>query len=237
MDWGLVVLIILGVFGAGLIVGGMVAYRGSRRTAVRTFGAAGVAAGVVMWVIVLMAFPVSSSDDNSPSPVAVMVGEHSTITEEKIMTLLTEEDVRRVLTTQMPLTTRLYNYKEIAGADAAQVENMDSWYGLVIGAADGNKGSTFSLMDFDSTASAQDHFEKMRSDMKSESPPGMQEMVPPIGEASLEVELNAQGIGSMLVFLNGDKLVQLYTFQPDDQEPLLSLEGLEELAELVASRL
>ena len=49
--------------------------------------------------------------------------------------------------------------------------------------------------------------------------------------------MNAQGIGSMLIFINGDKLVSLHTAQSDDQEPLLSPKGLEELAKLVASRL
>ncbi len=58
----------------------------------------------------------------------------------------------------------------------------------------------------------------------------MQDMTQPIGDASIQSELNAQGIGSMLVFLQGDVVVMLHTAQPDDQEPLLSLEGLEELA-------
>ncbi len=49
--------------------------------------------------------------------------------------------------------------------------------------------------------------------------------------------MDAGGIGSMLIFIDGDKLVSLHTAQSDDQEPLLSLEGLEELAKLVASRL
>ena len=61
-------------------------------------------------------------------------------------------------------------------------------------------------------------------------------MDPPIGDASIEVEVNAQGIGSMLVFIKGDRLVSLHTAQPDDQEPLVSLSSLKELAELVASR-
>ena len=115
MDWGVVVLIILGIVGAALIVGGFVAYRGSRRTGVRAFGAAGAAAGIVMWVIILMALPISSSDNKSPSPSVVTVGVDSTITEDKVMTLLTEEDVRRVLTAQVPLTTRFYDYKSLGG--------------------------------------------------------------------------------------------------------------------------
>ena len=131
--------------------------------------------------------------------------------------------------------TQFYDFKEILLGEPAEVENMDSWYGLVFEAADGTKGIRFLAIDFDSTASAQDYFEKM----KSEAPPGMQEMVTPIGDASasVEVDLNAGGPGSILVFVHGDKVVQLLSGQSDDQEPLLSLEGLEELPELVASRL
>ena len=65
----------------------------------------------------------------------------------------------------------------------------------------------------------------------------MQVMDSPIGDASFEIEVNAQGIGSMLVFIKGDKLVSLHTAQPEGEGPLLSLEGLEDLADLVASRL
>ena len=54
---------------------------------------------------------------------------------------------------------------------------------------------------------------------------------------SVELDVNAGGPGSILVFVAVDKVVQLLSGQSDDQEPLLSLEGLAELAELVASRL
>lgn len=102
--------------------------------------------------------------------------EPPTITEDSFVALPTEKDVRGVLTTEVALTTRFYDYKAMAEeVDPAQVENMDSWDGLVIEAADGTRGVTFSAIDFDSTSSAQDHFEKMRS----EAPPGMHEMVPP----------------------------------------------------------
>ena len=153
--------------------------------------------------------------------------------EEAFKALLTPFDVEKLLTTAVRLNTDVTDFKAMAeGVDPAQVENMDSWYGLVIDAADGTKGITFSVIDFDSTPSAQGHFETVKTET-----PGLQDMDSPIGDASVEVEVNAQGIGSMLVFIKGDVLVMLHTAQPDDQEPLLSLEGLEELAKLVASRL
>ena len=44
----------MAVLGTALVVGGIVAYRGSVRTGVRSFAAAGIASGVVMLAIVVM---------------------------------------------------------------------------------------------------------------------------------------------------------------------------------------
>ncbi len=68
MDWGAVIQLSLAILGAALVAGGIVAYRGSTRTGVRAFGASAVAAGVVMWAVVLMTFPVSSTGE-SPDPI------------------------------------------------------------------------------------------------------------------------------------------------------------------------
>ena len=48
MDWDTVIWLILGILGAALIVGGIIAYRGSVSTSVRAFSGAAIAAGVVM---------------------------------------------------------------------------------------------------------------------------------------------------------------------------------------------
>jgi len=69
MDWSIVIQVSLGILGAALIVGGIVAYRGSPRTGVRAFAAGAVAAGVVMCAFVLLTVPISStSGDWSPEP-------------------------------------------------------------------------------------------------------------------------------------------------------------------------
>ena len=68
MNWDTIIWMILSIFGAALIIGGIVAYRGSRRTVVRAFGAAAIAAGVVMWAIVLVTLPVSYTQHGSPEP-------------------------------------------------------------------------------------------------------------------------------------------------------------------------
>ncbi len=69
MDWGLIVWILLAIIGAASIVGGIVAYRGSRSTGGQAAGAALAAAGLAMWAIVLITVPVSSSSGESPSPI------------------------------------------------------------------------------------------------------------------------------------------------------------------------
>ena len=87
----------------------------------------------------------------------------------------------------------------------------------------------FTVIDFASPPAARAHFGLTAS--------GMQGMDPAIADASAQVEVNAQGIGSILVFLAGDRVVLLHTAQSDDQQPLASLQGIEELARVVASRL
>ncbi len=61
-------LVTLAILGAAFIVGGIVAYRGSARTGVRAFGASAVAAGVVMWAVVVMTVPLYSTGDGPQGP-------------------------------------------------------------------------------------------------------------------------------------------------------------------------
>ena len=68
MNWDAILWLVLGILGAALITGGIVAYRGSPRVGVRAFGASATAAGIAMWAVVLIIVPVSSSSDGSPEP-------------------------------------------------------------------------------------------------------------------------------------------------------------------------
>ena len=54
MNWEFVIKAILGILGAALIASGFVMYRKGVRTSVRAFGAAGIAAGIVMWAIIIL---------------------------------------------------------------------------------------------------------------------------------------------------------------------------------------
>jgi type II secretory pathway component PulK len=55
------IIALMAVFGAALIVGGFVAYRRSEVTSVRALSAGAIAAGVVMWAIIVLVTQVSTS--------------------------------------------------------------------------------------------------------------------------------------------------------------------------------
>ena len=55
------ILIVLGVLGAACIVGGIVGYRKSESVRAKVISAAAIAAGVVMWAVIIFIMPVSSS--------------------------------------------------------------------------------------------------------------------------------------------------------------------------------
>ena len=65
MNWDTLLWIVLIVVGAALVMGGIVAYRGSTRTGVRALAAAGIAAGVMMLAIVALTVPVSVETSTS----------------------------------------------------------------------------------------------------------------------------------------------------------------------------
>ncbi len=67
---------------------------------------------------------------------------------------------------------------------------------------------------------------------------GLVTVEPAIGEIAVELEAN-RGIGdsTMLVFLKRDMMVMIHTAQPDGMEPLVSTEGLRQLAKTVAGRI
>ena len=74
-------------------------------------------------------------------------------------------------------------------------------------------------------------------EVKASTEPELEVMIPPIGNASSQMEANADGIGSNVVFLRSDKLVTLHTGAPDGAEALTDLAGLRELARIIDRRL
>ena len=58
---GFLVIALLAVLGAALVVGGFVAYRRSEVTSIKAVSAGSIAAGIVMWTIIVLVTPLSSS--------------------------------------------------------------------------------------------------------------------------------------------------------------------------------
>jgi hypothetical protein len=80
MEWEFIIKLILGILGAALVVGGIVAYRRSERTSVKSLSAAAIAAGVVMWVVIVITTSVTSE----------VGGPGAMLTPEVGVTLITE---------------------------------------------------------------------------------------------------------------------------------------------------
>ena len=235
LDMGFIFVALLGILGAALIGGGIVAYRGSTAVMVRSFSAASVVAGLAMWFIIA-SVTITSSSGTAPEPVvvtSVKSGEALTVSEQTFVNLLTVRDVEQLLKAEVPLTTSYRDFKEMAeNVDPAEVVNVDSWFGLTLETPASGDGLTFTLIDFDSPTSASAHFEKMRSAKKARP-----ELEASFGGSAYRVEMNFQSIGSMLVVVKGDKLLSFNTAISEGQPALVTLEGLDELAALVVSRL
>ena len=156
----------------------------------------------------------------------------SSLTEEEFKSLLTVQDVQQVLVSHVELNMQFYNYKEMAESTGPQqVVAMDSFYGLSFQTGDGIKSMTLTVIDFDSSSSAEQHFQKVKTESKLES---MQE---PIGNGSFAKQLNSEGMGSIVIFLKGDRFAQLHTAMPVGESPIVDLSGLEELANKVEGKL
>ena len=74
MNWDFIIMSMLGILGAALAAGGIVAYRASARVSVRAFGAASIAAGVVMWAIILLTTPISATREDAPPLISGIEG-------------------------------------------------------------------------------------------------------------------------------------------------------------------
>ncbi len=234
LNMGFIFVAVLGVLGAALIGGGIVAYRGSTAVMARSFSAASVVAGLAMWFIIA-SLTITSSSGTAPEPVVTSVksGGVPTVSKQTFLHLLTAGDVEELLRAEAPLTTSYRDFKEMAeGTDPAQVVNIDSWFGVTIETPGSAEGMTFSLTDFDSPPSASARFEKMRLAKKARP-----DAEASFGGSAYRVEINFGSIGSMLVVVKGDKLLSFNTLITEGRPALLPLADLEQLAELVMSRM
>lgn len=185
--------------------------------------------GLLISVTVLGAFVgcTSASNGDSQNPVSI-----SGVTPENIGDLLTIDEVREVASEHVS-ETEDFNYKEMAeSVSPAQVENMDAWLGRSFQTADRTMALTFSLIDFDSSASAQAHFERIQVEASTES------LDSGVGELDFGGQHDEAGLTAIFGFLKGDKVIQLLsTTQSEGRSGLVDLDGLIELGRTIDARL
>ncbi|TAK29751.1 MAG: hypothetical protein EPO21_20920 [Chloroflexota bacterium] len=72
MDWSFIILVTLGIVGVALLVGGAVAYSRSDTVRGEVLSAVAMAAGVVMWALLVYSTPVSvTREEVSPAPTPI----------------------------------------------------------------------------------------------------------------------------------------------------------------------
>ncbi|MCH8185613.1 MAG: hypothetical protein IH862_05880 [Chloroflexi bacterium] len=159
-----------------------------------------------------------------------------TVTEENFQTLITlEDDVRGLLLREQELNVVVRDTRALAGSvDEETVSQVESWYTVAFETLDRNKQLLMSVIDYVSEAEALNHLEVMKSNLPDVP---IQIMDPPIGDESFQMMVDDLGVGGLIVFKKGDKAVTIHTAQPNGEEYLVSLEGLEELARRVAGKL
>ena len=146
--------------------------------------------------------------------------------------LLSPEEVASAAGTGELSTTQRDQKAGAAGVDPAQVEHIDSFTTLSFDNDDNTRHLMLTTIDFDSQKAAVDHYTLVVSESS-----GMQDMPVAIGEASVHLELNQDGIGSMVIFRKGEWVVTLHTAQEAGADPLVGLNHLAALAQVVADRL
>lgn len=178
--------------------------------------------------------PVIVTGDSSPTAKPDgLVG--PILTAEEFRSLLTVQEVQGVLTESQGLKeTQFLDIKSlIDDRDVEQTFPMDSGFSLFFVNHDGSKSIRVGVFDLESPVAASNQYEEV----KDQTAPELEVMEPPIGHASAQMEANAAGIGSNIVFLRSDILVTLHTGMPEGTEPLTDLAGLRELAKLIDQRI
>ena len=158
------------------------------------------------------------------------------VTEENFQTLITlEDDFESLLMRAQQINVDVRDTKALVfSANPDAVTDVEAWYTMAFESLDRNKQMLMSVIDFESGTGAIQHLETMRSNL----PDFPVEVIdPPLGDESFRIQVDEVGVGVLLVFKKGDKAVTFHTAQPDGDEPLVDLDGLEELARNVERKL
>ena len=182
--------------------------------------------------------PPAESTPEAPGLVSAPTKEPSGpifLTEGEFRALLTVQDIELVLLEQGDLrATEFIDLKQMLDdRNVQQMFPLDSGFSIFFVNVDGTKSIRLGVFDMQSLVGATNQYEEV----KANTEPEPEVMIPPIGDASSEMEANVGGIGSNVVFLRSDKLVTLHTGAPDGAEALTDLAGLRELARIIDRRL
>ena len=205
---------------------------------VRFMFAAGIVSALSIWAVAgLMDFGGTSSSNLDPlSPIVTetaVSGDYEPLSEEVISTMLSMDDVLRITGDTILLTVEFRDGKAMAaGVDPSQVIAIENWTTATFRSMDPIRGMVFSVMDFDSALTAQDHFDNVIAET-----PGLIVMAEPVGDISANVVFNGAGLGSIVMYRHGDLFLSLHTVQPADVEPMMPVGGLVELARLIEDRI
>ena len=205
---------------------------------VRLLLVVGIVSALLIWpVIWIIGSHATSADNIDPLPPivtgAVLSGNYKPLSEELISTLLPVDDVARRAHGSSGLMIEFRDGKAMAAAvDPSHVIAIESWITASFRSMDPIHGLIFSVMDFNSPRTAQEHFDNVISET-----PGLIVMTEPIGDISANVVFNGAGLGSIVMYRKGDLFLSLHTVQPGDVEPMMPVEGLMELARLVEDRI
>lgn len=155
------------------------------------------------------------------------------LTEQDFLTLLTIDDIRGVLGANL-IIDNVMDFKALGSpGNPPTFDHWEAFYGLAVkesaNGAEGGPQIAFNVTDFDSASAASQQYEELKGQ-------GLPSTDPLVGDASVGLEINDGGVGSMFVSMKGDKLIVMYT-QSEDQQQLASLDELVRLATIVASRL
>lgn len=171
--------------------------------------------------------PPSTTLEEDPGPVF--------LTEEDFRALLTVQDIEPVLREPADLKTAEFIdlKKMLDERGVQQMFPLDSGFSIFFVNEEATKSIRLGVFDMKSLVGATSQYEEV----KANTEPELEVMIPPIGNASSQMEANADGIGSNVVFLRADKLVTLHTGVPDGAKALTDLAGLRELAKVIDGRL
>ena len=157
------------------------------------------------------------------------------LTEGEFRALLTVEDIEPLLREPVNLKTAEFIdlKKMLDERGVQQMFPLDSGFSIFFVNEEGTKSIRLGVFDMKSLVGATSQYEEV----KANTEPELEVMIPPIGNASSQMEANADGIGSNVVFLRADKLVTLHTGVREGEDALTDLAGLRELARIIDGRL